>query len=106
LLFFFKALEKHPTIHNPTPMKKFFLLQLMLVSFVSFSQNKIYYVSTSGNDSNTGLSKSSAWQNLSKINAFEFQPGDQVLFEGGKTFLGTLSFQSNDKGQPYKSNYS
>jgi hypothetical protein len=97
-LFVFKALEKHPTIHNPTPMKKFFLLQLMLVSFVSFSQNKIYYVSTSGNDSNTGLSKSSAWQNLSKINAFEFQPGDQVLFEGGKTFLGTLSFQSNDKG--------
>ena len=43
-----------------------------------------YYVSDStGNDAQSGMSTSSAWKTLSKVNSFAFQPGDTVLFKRG-----------------------
>jgi len=62
------------------------------------SRGKVYYISPAGNDSNTGLQPEKAWQTIEKINASRFEPGDEILFEGGYTYNGTLSFHSNDAG--------
>lgn len=57
-----------------------------------------YYISPSGNDTNSGTSPADAWQTIDKINGVNFMPGDQVLFEGGETFTGTIRLNSNDSG--------
>jgi regulation of enolase protein 1 (concanavalin A-like superfamily) len=56
-----------------------------------------YYVSTSGSDSNNGTSTSSPWKSIAKVSSTHLNPGDSVLFQGGKTFSGSLSLY-NDGG--------
>jgi hypothetical protein len=60
-----------------------------------------YYLSSVGNDSNSGLSISDAWRTISKLNTIHFQPGDVVLFEGGTVFPGNLLLEAEDTGTPY-----
>ncbi len=57
-----------------------------------------YYVSTSGSDSNSGTSSSSAWRTIGKANSADLNPGDTLLFQGGQTFNGNLSISSGDSG--------
>jgi len=57
-----------------------------------------YYVSPSGNDFNSGTSPAYPWKTLSKVNDFTFHPGDKILFKGGATFDGRLSFDAKDFG--------
>lgn len=54
-----------------------------------------YYVSNSGNDNNKGTSSSSAWRSLGKVSSTHLNPGDEVLFEGGQSFGGTLNLYSD-----------
>jgi hypothetical protein len=54
------------------------------------STGRTYYISTSGNDSNSGTSQSSPWASLSKVDATTFQPGDHILFRSGDTWHGQL----------------
>ena len=68
----------------------------LLISFVSNATT--YYVSSTGSNYKTGTSISSAWSSISMVNSKKLYPGDVVLFEGGKTFSGSLYFDSNDKG--------
>jgi hypothetical protein len=56
-----------------------------------------YYISAMGNDSNPGT-KPQPWQSVVKVNGTDFKPGDNVLFEGGKTFAGTINVDKNDSG--------
>lgn len=51
---------------------------------------RVYYVSKSGNDANTGLSDAQAWQTLSKVSGITFRPGDIVKFKCGDTWRETL----------------
>jgi hypothetical protein len=60
--------------------------------------NTTYYVSPKGNDSNTGTSPQTAWRTITRVNRENFRPGDQVLFQGGATFAGNLSFTTADIG--------
>ncbi|MGH3379676.1 MAG: right-handed parallel beta-helix repeat-containing protein [Actinoallomurus sp.] len=55
-----------------------------------------YYVSPSGNDSNSGLSPSQAWKTVAKVNGFTFPQGSLVYFEGGQTLTGCLVFNSHN----------
>jgi len=64
-----------------------------------FGQNKKYFISAAGNDANDGLSIGSAWKTIDKVNAFPFQPGDQILFEGGASFKGTIIFNQTHSGR-------
>jgi beta-glucanase (GH16 family) len=60
-----------------------------------------YYVSPAGNDSNNGTSPSTPWRTAEKVNSTTFNGGDAVLFEGGKTFTGSLTFTAaNVKSTP------
>jgi lysophospholipase L1-like esterase len=58
-----------------------------------------YYVSPGGNNTD-GLSPSTAWTSLDRVNAKVFRPGDRVLFEGGRTFNGNISLDANDANDP------
>lgn len=50
---------------------------------------KTYYVSSStGSDSNNGLSEASPFQSIEKLNTIQFVPGDRILFRSGDTFVG------------------
>lgn len=54
-----------------------------------------YYVSTSGSDTNDGLSTSTPWQTIGKINGRTYAPGTNILFNGGQTFSGGINFTAS-----------
>lgn len=60
-----------------------------------------YYVSNTGSDANSGLTTDLPWKTLSKVNATTFKAGDNVLFERGSIFYGSLTVnQSGTPGNP------
>ncbi len=66
-----------------------------------------YYVSSSGNDSNSGTSSGSPWQTLTKVetfaNAGSLNPGDRILFKAGEQFAGALDIAASGGGRHAKS---
>jgi hypothetical protein len=62
-----------------------------------------YYVSSSGNDSANGLTSSTPWQSISKVNSVfsSLNPGDRILFKRGERFYGALQIsRSGSSGSP------
>jgi hypothetical protein len=59
-----------------------------------------FYVSPNGNDNNSGTSPSSPWQTIDRVNLGNYQPGDELLFQGGATFNGDLTLNTSDVGTP------
>ena len=79
------------------------LLVLILFSSIvlhayGFSGQRAYYLSTGGNDKNEGT-KTMPWRTIEKVNSSRIKPGDSILFEGGKTFLGSMIIDSTQFGQ-------
>lgn len=60
--------------------------------------NRTFYVSATGDDSNSGESESLAWRTLRRVNDEDLEPGDTVLLEGGARFSGTLELSAADGG--------
>lgn len=82
-----------------------FTNKLILIFFIFISSvpgfSKNYYISNAGNDSNSGLSETTPWQTISKVNFFTFLPGDQILFKRGDSFYGSLTISnSGSPGNP------
>ena len=75
-------------------------LGTILCAKFSFSTN--YYVASTGNNSNTGLSKAQAWVSLVRVSQQNFLPGDTVFFEAGKEFAGSLYLDESDAGTATK----
>jgi len=74
------------------------LCSLLICASISICAGaKDYYVSPAGDDSGQGTQKE-PWQSVKKVNETNFEPGDRVLFEGGKTFAGTITLDENDSG--------
>ena len=71
----------------------------ILVLFFFFSANlciaTIYYISSNGNDGNSGTSPGESWKSLAKINSYKFNPGDQILFNSGDEWSGTIIVNSS-----------
>jgi hypothetical protein len=57
---------------------------------------RAYFISPSGNDKNAGT-RDAAFQSIQRLNSISFNPGDSVLFEGGRHFAGSLvmHFENN-----------
>ena len=82
---------------KPTPAFVVAALFGLLVHPISAA---VYYVSGSGNDSNSGLATNAAWLTISRVNAQSLSAGDQVLFESGTTFPGSIRLASPEAGSP------
>ena len=84
-------------------MKNIFTYIILFFTFIvhnactTDNKSNNYYISPKGNDSNTGLSKGTAWKSLERINRETFQPGDAILFESGGTWNGNLRPQGSGK---------
>ena len=63
--------------------KRLLPVLLLFLSISVLAQNKTYYVSSSGNDSNSGTSASNAWRSIGKVNSANLASGDKVLFKRG-----------------------
>src|ERR1700712_2838314 len=57
-----------------------------------------YYVSAAGDDAADGLSASSPWLTVAKINATKFAPGDAVLFKRGDAWRGGQALYGSSNG--------
>jgi len=77
-------------------VRRMLLLMLLLVfNFISPTLATRYYVDIQlGNDLNNGLSASSAWQSLNKVNSFSFSPKDSILFARNGVWRGQLQPRS------------
>ena len=62
------------------------------------AQQKNYYLTANGNDTNDGLSGETAWRTIDRINKTDFKAGDSILLEGGTTFRGTIHLTIDDNG--------
>ena len=60
-----------------------------------------YYVSNSGNDWASGTGWNTAWRSIDRVNGQHLKPGDNVLFEGGGTFNGSLYIPSKEGGNSW-----
>jgi len=74
-------------------MFKKFLYVLFWTSLVLSLKvhSAIYYISSSGNDANDGITELSSWQTIDKINSIEFADNDMILFKRGEVFRGEIS---------------
>ncbi|NDP27594.1 MAG: T9SS type A sorting domain-containing protein, partial [Flavobacterium sp.] len=62
-----------------------------------------YYISSSGNDANNGISISTPWKTITKVNSkfSTLNPGDKILFNRGDAFYGSLVIsKSGASGSP------
>jgi hypothetical protein len=63
------------------------------------SGGRDFYLSPGGDDAAAGT-QASPWRSIPRVNGQAFQPGDRILFEGGKAFPGTLELREADSGVP------
>ena len=87
-----------PERQSHMPLHRSALL-LFLVLPPSPAAARDYFVSATGDDDRSG-SAAEPWRTLAKVNATSLQPGDRVLLEGGRTFVGPLELGSDDRGTP------
>ena len=74
-------------------LEKHFFIFIFLLAALN-SKADVYYVSATGSDENVGTTPELAWQNISRVNYADLQPGDSVLFKRGDIFRGNLIPQS------------
>lgn len=79
-----------------TNMKKIIISILLLIS--SLAQGATYYVSNSGNDLYSGLTPSTAWRTISKVNSSTINAGDSVLFQAGGVWREALTVRPGSSG--------
>ena len=91
MIHFLKSQQKkiNKNINRKNLMFVFFLLMATCL------HAKTYYVSASGNNSNTGLTEASSWQTIFKINSFNFALGDVILFKRGDLFYGSITIRQH-----------
>ena len=80
---------------------KYTIITLLLTSMSFLSHGITYYISTTGNDANSGRSTTTPWKTISKVNSKNFV-GDTILVQGSYTFYGSLHFESTDVGTSTK----
>ena len=69
------------------------------IAIKSYSKN--YYVKSTGNDNNTGLSDAQAWLTIDKVNSSSFLAGDTIFFNKGDTWRETLTIPSSGNSTAY-----
>jgi parallel beta-helix repeat protein len=70
-------------------MKRLILFVLLICS-ISALEATNYYVSSTGNDANSGLTTALPWKTIAKVNTVNFASGDKILLKRGDTWYGTI----------------
>src|SRR5262245_429492 len=77
-------------------------LAMSLLSAVSAAAispaGSTYYVSSTGDNKDSGTSPALAWRSLTRVNQQRLRPGDTILLEGGSTFPGTITVFAPEGG--------
>jgi hypothetical protein len=74
-------------------MKNTFYLLILLLTIMGNLEATTYYVdSEGGHDTDSGITFQTAWQHISKVNNYIFQPNDIVSFKRGIDLLILLLF--------------
>lgn len=79
---------------------------VLAANILTVKANTYYFSSSTGDDSRTATqaqNPSTPWKSLNKLNSFfsSLQPGDDVLFKKGDTFVGKLTIsRSGASGSP------
>jgi uncharacterized repeat protein (TIGR02059 family) len=80
-------------------MKNLLTILFIFISVLASATN--YYVSSAGNDANNGLSTSTSWKTIAKVNSTSFLPGDIIYFNKGNIWNETLTVPtSGNSGAP------
>lgn len=80
---------------------RLFLIVIFTAFFSSPLTAAVYFVdSQNGSDTASGLSETSAWQSLTKVNTAALNPGDTVKFARGGIWRGSLKPKSGTAGNP------
>ncbi len=66
----------------------FFAVFILFLSGACFGTT--YYVSSQGNDLNTGITLLDPFRTIAHLNTLSFNPGDSILFRSGDRFQGEL----------------
>lgn len=70
------------------------------VQALSIQAAEYYVDATSGQDDNSGLSPTEAWQSIEHVNQAQLHPGDTVRLKAGGIWRESLICQSGVEGQP------
>ena len=74
---------------------------VIFLLFIAPLSAKNYYFSSQGNDRNSGISPSKAFQSLESLSSLKLNAGDSVLFRRGDSFTGEIVVrQSGKQGNP------
>jgi hypothetical protein len=82
-------------------IKYFVMLVVLMLGITIKSYSKNYYVKSTGNDNNRGLSNEQAWSTIAKVNASSFLAGDTIFFNKGDTWRETLIIPSSGTSAAY-----
>ena len=88
---------------NTTKMRRTLgcFISLTIMIFSPLLATTYYVDASSGNDLNNGISSETAWKTISKVNSYNFNPGDTILFKKGTTWRETLVIPSSgSSGNP------
>src|SRR5690554_6761529 len=80
---------------NQRNFKSTWLVLFFLFTFISSAFSTDYYISSEGDDSNSGTNPEQAWKTLDKVNQVEFSAGDNIYFKRGDSWRGTLLITSS-----------
>lgn len=91
----------------PPALRLLLAISLLTISFSpalpAHAANSTYYVSlTDGSDSYNGLTTSTPFKTIAKVNSLNLQPGDKVLFKCGDVWHGEMLMvtKSGTSGNP------
>ncbi len=68
--------------------KNIFILLIISISFASYAQTNYYVDASNVDDANDGMSVSTAWKTIEKVNQQTFSAGDIILFKRGEIWKG------------------
>jgi parallel beta-helix repeat protein len=75
---------------NNLSVKNAFIIIFLVFHTIASATD--YYISSTGNDANNGLSSSTPWKTVAKVNSVfsTLKPGDRILFNRSDIFFGTI----------------
>ena len=74
-------------------MRNLLIIIFLFIYAIASATN--YYVSSAGNDANNGLSSTTSWKTIAKVNSTSFSPGDIIYFNKGEIWRETLTVPSS-----------